>query len=92
MNGDLFADPAWDMLLELFALKLEQRRTSVTSLCRVSGTPATTALRWVAKLEAEKLVVRVPDPRDRRRSFVELSSQGERAMRCYVDALPPGIF
>lgn len=91
MNGDLFADPAWDMLLELFALKLEQRRISVTSLCRASGTPATTALRWVAKLEAENLIVRAPDPHDRRRIFVELSTDGETAMRRYFDALPAGL-
>lgn len=91
MNGDLFAEPAWDMLLELFALKLEQRRISVTSLCAASGTPATTALRWVAKLEAENLIVRAPDPHDRRRIFVELSTDGETAMRHYFDALPAGL-
>lgn len=92
MNGDLFADPAWDILLELFALRLEQRRISITSLCRVTGAPATTGLRWIAKLEAEELIERVADPSDRRRSFVELSRDGERAMRSYMDSLPSGIF
>lgn len=92
MNGDLFADPAWDILLELFALRLEQRRIAVSSLGRIAGCPATTILRWIAKLEAENLIVREPDPRDRRRSFVELSCEGERAMRRYFESLPPGIF
>lgn len=92
MNGDLFADPAWDILLELFALRLEQRRITVTRLCRIPGTPATTVLRWVAKLEAENLIVRTPDTHDRRRSFVELSRDGERAMRCYMESLPSGLF
>lgn len=92
MNGDLFADPAWDILLELFALRLEQRRIAVTSLCRVTDSPATTVLRWVAKLEAEKLIVRIPDPHDRRRSFVQLSRDGEKAMWCYMESLPAGMF
>lgn len=30
----LFADPAWDMLLDLMAARLEHKRVSVSSLCR----------------------------------------------------------
>jgi hypothetical protein len=35
-DGDLFADPAWDMLLDLTAARSEHSRVSVTSLCIAS--------------------------------------------------------
>ena len=34
---DLFADPAWDILLDLTAARVEHRRVSVTSLCIAAG-------------------------------------------------------
>ena len=52
MRSDLFpsayfADPVWDMLLDLYAAHHENRLVSVSSLCIASGVPATTALRWI---------------------------------------------
>lgn len=41
---DLFADPAWDILLDLAIARAENKQVSVTSLCIASGVPATTAL------------------------------------------------
>ncbi len=49
-DGDLFADPAWDMLLDLTAARAEHVRVSVTSLCIASGVPPTTALRWIGQM------------------------------------------
>ena len=43
--GDLFADPAWDMMLDLAAAGLEGVDVAVSSLCIASAVPATTALR-----------------------------------------------
>src|SRR5437762_5630979 len=45
-DATLFADPAWDILLELYAAELGQRRLSVSSLGLCAAIPATTALRW----------------------------------------------
>jgi DNA-binding MarR family transcriptional regulator len=87
--ADLFADPAWDMLLELYAAELGQRRLSVTNLCDGAGVPATTALRWLATLEKNELVDRLHDPLDRRRVFVTLSASGSEAMRSYFASNPP---
>jgi DNA-binding transcriptional ArsR family regulator len=85
--GGLFEDPAWDMLLDLFAAELEGGRVSVSSLCIAAAVAPTTALRWIGRLAAEGLVERRPDPRDKRRAFVALSPQGSAAMRGYVAAL-----
>jgi DNA-binding MarR family transcriptional regulator len=76
----LFADPAWDMLLELFATDLGNQRMSVSGLCAVSAVPATTALRWIRTLEERNLIVRAPDPLDARRTFLTLSRTAYSAM------------
>lgn len=84
-GGDLFADPAWDMLLELYALTCEGRRVSVSKLSLAAGVPATTALRWIDKLEAGCLIVRVDDPFDARRAWIMLSRAGKSAMQAFVE-------
>ncbi|MDR6786988.1 hypothetical protein J2Y58_000326 [Sphingomonas sp. BE138] len=86
--GDgLFEDPAWDMLLDLFAARLEGARVSVSSLCIAAAVAPTTALRWIGKLTAARLLDRAPDPDDRRRAFVALTAEAEGAMHRYVAAL-----
>ncbi|MEQ1496622.1 MAG: MarR family transcriptional regulator, partial [Novosphingobium sp.] len=57
-DGDLFADPAWDMLLDLTAARAEHVRVSVTSLCIASGVPPTTALRWIGQMIDSALLER----------------------------------
>ena len=80
---DMFADPAWDMLLDLTAARAEHTRVSVTSLCIASGVPSTTALRWITLLAQAGLVERVEDDTDRRRAFVQLTDRGADAMARY---------
>lgn len=90
-DPDLFADPAWDILLDLYASSLEQRRVSVAGLGAASGVPATTSLRWVTVLEERELIVRRTDPLDGRRVFVMLTAKGSSIMREYFQTLPEGI-
>ena len=81
LGEGLFADPAWDILLDLFASELEQHRVSVSSLCIAAAVPPTTALRWVTAMIESGLLERRPDPLDRRRAFVALSARTEQALR-----------
>lgn len=83
----LFEDPAWDMLLDLFAAELERRRVSVSSLCIAAAVAPTTALRWIGKLIDANLLERQPDAFDRRRAFISLSARASAAMHSYVAAL-----
>jgi len=85
--GDLFADPAWDMLLDLFAAALERRSVSVSSLCIAAAVPPTTALRWIGALHDVGLFERQADPTDRRRAYVALSSKGLHGMQAYAAAV-----
>ena len=83
----LFEDPAWDMLLDLFAAEIEGTHVSVSSLCIAAAVAPTTALRWITKLTESGLFVRHPDPFDRRRAYMTLSSHASEAMRGYVQAV-----
>ncbi|MEL7447352.1 MAG: MarR family transcriptional regulator [Pseudomonadota bacterium] len=82
-DAELFADPAWDMLLDLTAAHAEHRRVSVTSLCIASGVPATTALRWVRQMVDSGIFVRIADSTDKRRAFIALSDNSTEAMARY---------
>ena len=82
-DAELFADPAWDMLLDLSAARAEGTRVSVTSLCIASGVPATTALRWIGQMVDSGLLVRVADPDDRRRAYIALTDDTADAMARY---------
>jgi hypothetical protein len=80
LTNDLFADPAWDMLLDLLAARLEHERVSVSSLCIASAVPPTTALRWLRTLSDRGMVVRQADPHDGRRIFIALADETVGAM------------
>jgi hypothetical protein len=86
-DGDLFADPAWDMLLDLTAARVEHTRVSVTSLCIASGVPPTTALRWIGQMTEAGLLQRVGDETDRRRAFITLTDKAADAMARYFAGL-----
>lgn len=82
--GNLFADPAWDMLLDLMAARVERQRVAVSSLCIAASVPPTTALRWIKSLCDQGLFVRVADPEDGRRVFIELSGETAARMEAYL--------
>lgn len=85
-DAELFADPAWDMLLDLTAARAEHHQVSVTSLCIAAGVPPTTALRWIGQMVHAGLFERVEDTMDRRRAFIRLSDGAADAMARYFEA------
>lgn len=82
-----FAEPVWNMLLDLFASRLEGQSISASSLGLASGVPVSTAMRHIDQLCSIGVLVRDPDPNDRRRSFVRLSSECEAQMSQYFLAM-----
>jgi DNA-binding MarR family transcriptional regulator len=83
---DLFAEPGWDIMLDLFTQNSLQRQVSVTSACIAAAVPATTALRWIGILAERGLVARTADPLDRRRAFIRLTHSGLLKMNQYFEA------
>ena len=83
LDSEILGEPAWDILLALFVVDNDRRRLSVTELAKMTQTPPTTALRWVAVLENRELVRRRQNPFDQRVVHVELTDKGRRSMESY---------
>jgi hypothetical protein len=84
-DADLFGEPIWDMLLDLYVAEIDGRQISVKSLCIASCVPGTTALRQLDTLTRRGLLMRRPDPFDRRRSFVCMAAGVADRITAYLD-------
>lgn len=83
-TGELFGEPSWDILLDLFIAHGKARPVSVSSACIASSTPQSTALRYVGLLEKVGLIRRAKDPRDGRRYYLELTETGLSNMQAFL--------
>jgi DNA-binding MarR family transcriptional regulator len=79
--ADLFHDPAWDILLDLFIAAETNAQISVSSACIASGVPPTTALRTLKIMENRGILRGECDRDDARRRFVSLSDTMREQMR-----------
>ncbi|MFN8700665.1 MAG: response regulator [Rhodospirillales bacterium] len=84
---DIFGDPAWSILLELALIERSGKRTSVSGLTMTAPTSRTTALRRIQDMVEADLIVRHEDPHDRRRSYVELSSNARGRLNQLLDRI-----
>lgn len=84
---DLFADPAWEILLDLTRAELEDQQVSVSSVCIAASVPMSTALRWVRQMTDAGLLRRWTDPRDRRRDLIALTPATSASMKDYLRAV-----
>lgn len=84
---DLFADPAWDMLIELFIADDQGFEMSTTNFCLAAGVPVTTALRYVRELADRGVIARAPDPTDGRRIMITLMPAYREKLRRYFAQL-----
>lgn len=79
-------EPAWEMLAELMRARMAGQHLSVTSLALSSRSPMTSALRRIEDLIQGGLVARMPDPADRRRTYVELTPEGMARMQIFLES------
>lgn len=86
-NDELFGEPAWDILLDLYIANVENKPVSVSSACIGSAAPPTTGLRWLGVLSEQGLIAREHDPEDQRRVLVRLTDKGLAAMDEYFASL-----
>ncbi len=92
-GNNLFSEPAWDILLDLFIQHERDKSVSVTSACLASGVPATTALRWLRVLEEQELITRTAHPMDHRSYVVKITELGHKRVRlCILDRLQAQSF
>lgn len=83
--SELFSDPCWEMLLDLYDGQLAGQDVTVTSLGAASGASLTTALRRMDALQSHGLIERAEDPEDKRRTIVRLSRAGLDAVERFFD-------
>jgi CheY-like chemotaxis protein/DNA-binding MarR family transcriptional regulator len=84
--SELFSDPCWEMLLDLYDARLAGAEVSVTSLGVASGVPPTTALRRMETLQGHGLIERADDIDDKRRTIVRLTERGLEAVEQFFEA------
>lgn len=82
---DLWGEPAWDMLLDLFIATEDGRVVNVTSACIGACVPSTTGLRWIGQLSKARLIWRGVDPFDARKGTLGLTKKAVASMRRYLD-------
>jgi hypothetical protein len=85
-----FADPVWDILLDLFIARSEGRKVSVSSACIAAMVPPTTALRHIANMADDGLVERTRHPKDNRCSYLSLSDTAYSKMLLYFSSPKSG--
>ena len=82
---DLFTDPAWDVLLELYAAKLAGRRMTAHDLAAAIDVPRSTTGRWIEALADRGLVVFESNALGPTRVSVSLSAEGAFKMKRLAD-------
>lgn len=85
ISEDLFGEPAWDILLDLYRARLQDKMITITSACIAADVPQTTALRWIGALEQTGLIERVQNPQDQRSSWLRLSDLAMKSLNGYFD-------
>ena len=80
ISPEILGEPAWDMLLELFCQFATGKPISTKSLSYVSGSPASTALRYILELEKIGYIRKDACETDKRVSLISLTPKGAIAM------------
>lgn len=88
---ELFGEPAWDILLDLYIAHAENKQVSVSSACIGSASPPTTGLRWLTVLAEKNLIARQNDVADHRRIMVRLTDKGVTAVERFLALAQPGL-
>lgn len=83
-DARLFADPARELLLDLFIAREEGGIVSADALCGQASMPTSAARVWLATLEDEGLIVRERPARCGQSPHVSLSLAAQARMAAYL--------
>jgi hypothetical protein len=80
LPGQLFAEPAWDILLKLFIAAVKDERITQAELCSAVGFRAEIGARWIAIVISQNLAEKI-DPADGSDAEVRLTCEGFWSVR-----------
>lgn len=91
-GSELFPNPGWNILVELFIAGEEGRNITIKSACVAAGVPQSTALRHIAHLIDVRLTARAQHPSDARSAYLKLTERGRAKMVAFISlsAARPG--
>ena len=87
IEGNLFGEPAWDMLLALYCSPVRGICLSTTSLSHAANAPVATGARWQKTLFDLELIRYGPHMSDDRQRLVGLTDKGKQLMESYLTRL-----
>ena len=82
---NLFSDPAWDILLDIYINMNKNIGISVSNACLSSSAPNTTALRYITDMVNRGVIERTAHPNDRRVFLIHLSKKAVKIMDIIID-------
>lgn len=83
----IHGEPAWDTLLVLYISEFSGRRFTIGRLADWIQAPLSTAQRWIAYLEKERLIGKEGHPEDKRIAFLRLLDKGRAILDDYFTAV-----
>lgn len=82
-SPELFGEPAWDMLLDLFIHESKGQHLSMSSLCATAGIPNSSAMKLAQRLCEAGILERTPDIFDGRRTLMKIAPEVAHRLRAY---------
>jgi hypothetical protein len=89
--AELFGEPGWSLMLDLFIAHHEGRVVNTSGACFGANVPQTTGLRWLEKLDAAGLIARHSHPQDTRFVMITLSPDGLERMTAVLETFQSRI-
>jgi hypothetical protein len=86
-SQDIFGEPAWDILLELYVHQFQNDEVSVKGASVDPSAPASTGQRLFRVLENQNLISSVEDPIDSQLCLIRLTPEGFESMTRYLNEI-----
>ena len=86
---DIFADPAWDIILDLYIHNSKHQDVCVTSACAAAMVPITTALRYITVLSDRGMIERSKNQKDGRSYLLRLSPEAIHIVETLLTDIAP---
>lgn len=86
-TADLFGEPAWDLLLDLFIRQTKAQQVTVKTAFIHSDASLTTVARLLKVMEQNGLIAVTIDPDDATRELINLNPTGYEGMLRYLESI-----